>query len=89
MTGQQARQATDFCAQRIELGEVSFAAQCLDGVDMMPVVRIVDERPEMDVVARAQVPQQMIRTDLVTLVGRERHPVHEIEQVVHDVSRDS
>jgi len=81
LAARQPAQARDAAQPRIDRAQVRAGAQPLDLARVAQVVRVVDERAEEHAVAPRQVAQQVVRPDLVALVGRIRDPVRQQQDV--------
>ena len=80
---QEPREAAQPRGTRRDPLDVQVRAQGPQRVDVRLILRIVDERAQEDPVPCRQVLEQMVRTNLVPLVGGVRQAVDEVEDVRH------
>ncbi len=69
--------------QRRQRNDLDLRAVLAQRVHVRAVAFEVGERAEVDAIVPAQEPQQVVRADLVALVGRIRQAVHEVEEGLH------
>ena len=67
LAGEQTRKAGDFLLPPVDLREMRRCTERADGADMLQIERIVHQASQMDVMALAQMPQNLQRTDLLAL----------------------
>src|SRR3569623_1212852 len=72
---------------RRERREMAFNAQRPQRIDVAPVVGVVDEGAEMDAIIAAELLEQVIRAQLIALVGRIRYAMGKKEQLLHRSSQ--
>ena len=80
---QQPTGAEQLRAAGVQLLDVQVGTQGLKCRHMRDIFRIVDECAQEHPVMPLQVAQQVVRAHLVALVGRVRHPVHQVQDVRH------
>jgi hypothetical protein len=81
-TDQTARRGGPLAQRKHE--HLAAVASGLQGVHILPVVIVVDERADVHNETSCETPQQMKRPDLVALVGRVRDAVRKEQQFLHE-----
>ena len=84
---EQAAQAAHARTGRADRRDVQRRAQRPERARVHAIGLVVDERAEVHGVARGEEAQQMMRANLVALVGRIRDAVREVEQRLHGQPR--
>src|SRR5690348_1602369 len=72
----------------VECCQICLPTQAFYAVVVFPVILVIDEGAEVNPITLAQMLEQMIGADLVSLVGRIGYPVCEIKKFLHRPSRD-